>query len=78
MATPGDALPPDVNIAVPGLPIYIWIGCGLATVVVVARLITRLVIKKTAGWDDFFIGASYVRLDPVYIIPEILTHQTHS
>jgi hypothetical protein len=38
-----------------------WLGCGIATVVVALRLITRIVLKHAAGWDDFLIVTSYVR-----------------
>nr|POE87139.1 hypothetical protein CFP56_76004 [Quercus suber] len=53
-------LPPDVDRAVPALSIYVWVGCGIATAVVATRLYTRLVLVKTAGWDDLFIALSYV------------------
>ena len=59
-------LPCDENRAVPGLSIYMWLGCGIATVIIGSRLVTRIALKQAAGWDDFFIGVSYVRLQQDY------------
>lgn len=54
-------LPPDDNRATPGLPIYMWFGCAIATIIIGARLVSRIILKNAAGYDDFFIGISYVR-----------------
>jgi len=58
-----DPLPPNDNRALPGLSIYMWLGCAIATIIVATRLVTRIVLKQAAGWDDLFIGISYVRLE---------------
>lgn len=78
IAIPMDSLPPDENRALPALSIYMWVGCAFATVIVAIRLITRIVLKHAAGWDDFFIGVSYVRLEPFHFITETFTNRTRS
>lgn len=63
IAPSGSPLPPDETRDHPALAIYMWVGCGIATVVVAARLYTRLFLKQAAGWDDPFILLSYVRTE---------------
>lgn len=43
--------PPDVNRAIPGLPLSNIIFCIAACVVVVIRIFTRVLVKASAGWD---------------------------
>lgn len=60
MSTQQSPLPPDENRALPALPIYMWVGCVIATIIIATRLITRIKLKQAAGLDDLFIGISYV------------------
>lgn len=57
----GASLPPNEVRDHPALAIYMWVGFGIATVVIAVRLYTRLFLKQAAGWDDPFIALSYVR-----------------
>ena len=63
-APDGTSLPPNELRDHPALAIYMWVGFGIATIVIAVRLYTRLILKQAAGWDDPCIVLSYVRTDP--------------
>lgn len=50
-----DSPPPDVDAALPGVPVINILLGSIAAVVVALRLYTRLYIKPSAGWDDVLI-----------------------
>ena len=54
-----NALPPDDNRG-PAINIICWTGFTICTIVVAARLFTRLRISRSAGWDDGIIVLSMV------------------
>ncbi|KAI1378049.1 hypothetical protein F4677DRAFT_414299 [Hypoxylon crocopeplum] len=51
---PAAAIPPDENRG-PIINIIGWVGAGLSTLFVALRLYSRLVITRSAGWDDVII-----------------------
>lgn len=68
----GTSLPPDEVRGHPALAIYMWVGCGIATVVIAVRLSTRLFLKQAAGWDDPFIALSYLFALLLYVGTQLL------
>nr|ANM86477.1 integral membrane protein [Cladonia uncialis subsp. uncialis]AUW31381.1 putative integral membrane protein [Cladonia uncialis subsp. uncialis] len=68
----GTSLPADEVRGHPALAIYMWVGCGIATVVVAVRLYTRLFWKQAAGWDDLFIALSYLFALVLYVGTQLL------
>ena len=74
----GTSLPADEVRGHPALAIYMWVGCGIATVVVAVRLYTRLFWKQAAGWDDLFIALSYVRTELDHQLISALTESARS
>ncbi|KAF2731482.1 hypothetical protein EJ04DRAFT_579109 [Polyplosphaeria fusca] len=67
MAIARDVPPPDVNRAAPALPIYVWTGCGFATIAVILRLTTRFYVKNISKWEDFCILGSYLTALALYV-----------
>lgn len=47
--------PPDVNRALPSLPVFNILLATVSTLVVTLRIYTRTWLKNCAGWDDFLI-----------------------
>ena len=39
----------------------IWVEASLGTIVLIARLATRVFIADNLGWDDFWMVATWVR-----------------
>ncbi|KAI9668867.1 MAG: hypothetical protein M1831_000937 [Alyxoria varia] len=52
--------PPDLNNALPGLPIYAIILLCVSTVIVSLRIYARAWLNSVAGWDDFFIVVAMI------------------
>ena len=54
-------MPPDDNRGIPQL-VLAWVFVSLAAIIVVMRLVTRGVLRRTLGWDDFAIVVALVGL----------------